>query len=79
MSIVVLFALAIVLIVLLTPIVRYHPDRSESFMNEVDVPPCGLIMGGQGEEREVHSTDVLSRIPRVRLTDPTSRWSQSYS
>jgi hypothetical protein len=75
MSVVILVALAIVLIVLLTPIVR---SPNESFMNEIDVPPCGLIMGGQGEELEAHRTDVHSRISRVRLTDPTSRWSQSY-
>lgn len=75
MSVVVLLVLAIILIVLLTPIVRL---QNEPFMNDIDVPPRGLIMGGQGEETEVHATDIHSRIPRVRLTDPTSRWSQSY-
>lgn len=75
MSVIVLMIVSVILVVLLTPIVRTH---RESFMNEIDVPPCGLVLGGQGEEAEVHATDVHSRIPRVRLTDPTSRWSQSY-
>lgn len=47
-------------------------------MNQVEIPPCGLILGGQGEEAEAHATDIHSRISRVRLTDPTSRWSQSF-
>lgn len=75
MSTIVLLALAIILIVLLTPIVRL---RNEPFMNEIETPPHDLTMGGQGEESEAHATDIHSRIPRVRLTDPTSRWSQSY-
>ena len=75
LSTIVLLSVAIVLVVLLTPIVR---TPNEPFMNEVEVPPCGLVLGGQGEEAEVHATDIHSRIPRVRLTDPTSRWSQSY-
>lgn len=75
MSVVILLALAIILIVLLTPVVRL---QNEPFLNEVDTPPCGLIMGGQGEEAEAHRTDIHSRVSRVRLTDPTSRWSQSY-
>ena len=75
MSTIVLLILAIILVVLLTPVVRL---RNEPFMNEVETPPCGLIMGGQGEESEAHATDIHSRISSVRLTDPTSRWSQSY-
>lgn len=78
MSVLVLVILSIILIILLTPIVRYHRKRNEPFMNDIDVPPCGLVMGGQGEEMDAHKTDIHSRIPRVRLTDPTSRWSQSY-
>lgn len=75
MSIVVLCIVAISIVVLLTPVVRYR----EPFMNQIETPPCGLILGGQGEYAESHATDIHSRIPRVRLTDPTSRWLQSYS
>ena len=75
MSVVVLFTLAIILIILITPITRSH---TEPFISEIDVPNPSLIIGGQGEEMGAHSTDIHSRIPRVRLTDPTSRWSQSY-
>jgi hypothetical protein len=73
-STILLLVVVIGLIVLITPITRNEP-----FMTHVETPPCGLVLGGQGEGAEVHATDIHSRIPRVRLTDPTSRWSQSYS
>ena len=72
LSTIVLIVVSIAIIVLLTPVIR------EPFVSQIETPPCGLVLGGQGEEAEVHATDIHSRIARVRLTDPTSRWSQSF-
>lgn len=70
-----LLFVVVVLIVLLTPVTRYTP---EAFVGDIEPIPEGLLLGGQGEMAEIHTTDIHSRIPFVRLTDPTSRWSQSY-
>jgi hypothetical protein len=72
LSTIVLLVVSIAIVVLLTPVVR------EPFVSQIESPPCGIMLGGQGEEAEAHATDIHSRISRVRLTDPTSRWSQSY-
>lgn len=82
MSYVFLVFIFIVLVILLTPITRY-----EGFHNLEDwdgggigdiAPYYNQMLMGQGEYAEVHTTDIHSRIPRVRLRDPNSRWSQSY-
>lgn len=62
-----LLIISIILIILLTPV-----SYTESFTCSPN-----YIMG-QGEYDRMHRTDIHSRIPLVRLPDPTSRWSQPY-
>jgi hypothetical protein len=75
LSTIVLLVVSIAIVVLLTPVVK---RVNEPFTDQIETPSCGLVLGGQGEESEAHATDIHSRISRVRLSDPTSRWSQSY-
>lgn len=58
-------------IVLITPV---HSVRRESFLSssiQVPPPPGALMLGSQMEVDREHKTDILSRIPYVRLQDPT--------
>lgn len=65
-----------ILFAILSSIRFVYPNR-ESFVGDI-APMERQLLGGQGELSDIHTTDIHSRIPTVRLSDPTSRWSQSY-